>query len=349
MVRVTPTGIETTTGVHEFDVIVWATGFDFGTGALLRMGIRGRDGTGAGGLLGGRAADVPRRADAPASRTCSSPGARTRRRATTRATTATRSTSSPTCSCTRRDRGRDIIEVTERAEERWTNMVNRGASSPLSFGESSYYFGTNIPGQAQALPAQLRRTSEAVLRHRRRGRQRLRLVHLFSTRRPRTGRRQAADAAAWPAVSAVASHTVATGVTGEPTTPGMRSGGAVSRKRFRPCSRSHDASSCRYHISPSGTPELEEAEVVEGKEGVPARVAVLAEQPLDGVVVGHQRRDLRVGDPVEQRGVAGVEIGAHRVDLHRIGVALPLEHPGGETRCATAACRRARPPRRRRP
>ena len=36
--------------------------------------------------------------------------------------------------------------MTERAEERWTDMVNRGAS-PSSFGESSYYFGTNIPGK----------------------------------------------------------------------------------------------------------------------------------------------------------------------------------------------------------
>ena len=30
--------------MREFDIIVWATGFDFGTGALTRMGIRGRDG-----------------------------------------------------------------------------------------------------------------------------------------------------------------------------------------------------------------------------------------------------------------------------------------------------------------
>ena len=44
IVRVTETGIETTDGVREFDIIVWATGFDFGTGALNRMGIRGRDG-----------------------------------------------------------------------------------------------------------------------------------------------------------------------------------------------------------------------------------------------------------------------------------------------------------------
>ena len=44
MVRVTPRGIETTDMLREFDIIVWATGFDFGTGALSRMGIRGRGG-----------------------------------------------------------------------------------------------------------------------------------------------------------------------------------------------------------------------------------------------------------------------------------------------------------------
>jgi cation diffusion facilitator CzcD-associated flavoprotein CzcO len=44
MERVTATGIETADGLREFDIIVWATGFDFGTGALNRMGIKGRDG-----------------------------------------------------------------------------------------------------------------------------------------------------------------------------------------------------------------------------------------------------------------------------------------------------------------
>jgi cation diffusion facilitator CzcD-associated flavoprotein CzcO len=41
IVRVTPTGIETTDGLREFDVIIWATGFDFGTGALRRLGVHG--------------------------------------------------------------------------------------------------------------------------------------------------------------------------------------------------------------------------------------------------------------------------------------------------------------------
>jgi cation diffusion facilitator CzcD-associated flavoprotein CzcO len=42
--RITPTGIATTAGEHELDSIVFATGFDAMTGALLRVDIRGRDG-----------------------------------------------------------------------------------------------------------------------------------------------------------------------------------------------------------------------------------------------------------------------------------------------------------------
>jgi cation diffusion facilitator CzcD-associated flavoprotein CzcO len=44
MTRVTPAGIETTGEHREFDIIAWATGFDFAVGALRRMGIRGRGG-----------------------------------------------------------------------------------------------------------------------------------------------------------------------------------------------------------------------------------------------------------------------------------------------------------------
>ncbi|MGI9825023.1 flavin-containing monooxygenase [Agromyces sp. Marseille-Q5079] len=43
-VRVDATGIETTEGHRDYDIIVYATGFDFGTGALTRMGVVGRDG-----------------------------------------------------------------------------------------------------------------------------------------------------------------------------------------------------------------------------------------------------------------------------------------------------------------
>lgn len=43
--RITPEGIQTADGtVHAFDVIILATGFDAGTGALTRIDIRGREG-----------------------------------------------------------------------------------------------------------------------------------------------------------------------------------------------------------------------------------------------------------------------------------------------------------------
>ena len=83
----------------------------------------------------------------PGSPTSSSPVVRTPPPATTRATTATRSTSSPrrcsTCAATATTSSRS----TEAAEEKWTNMVDRWATKAPAFGESSYYFGTNIPGK----------------------------------------------------------------------------------------------------------------------------------------------------------------------------------------------------------
>jgi cation diffusion facilitator CzcD-associated flavoprotein CzcO len=41
---ITPTGIRTTAGEHELDVIIYATGFDAMTGALLRIDVTGRGG-----------------------------------------------------------------------------------------------------------------------------------------------------------------------------------------------------------------------------------------------------------------------------------------------------------------
>jgi cyclohexanone monooxygenase len=42
--RITPTGVETAQGSFEFDILIYATGFDAMTGALLKMDIRGREG-----------------------------------------------------------------------------------------------------------------------------------------------------------------------------------------------------------------------------------------------------------------------------------------------------------------
>jgi hypothetical protein len=45
-----------------------------------------------------------------------------------------------------REHGYDTIEVTQEAESRWTDMVDRGAVN-ASFTQASYYFGNNIPGK----------------------------------------------------------------------------------------------------------------------------------------------------------------------------------------------------------
>ena len=106
--RVTETGIETADGVQRVR--------HHRVGDRLRLRHRRADPHGhprprrprARRPLGRRPDDVPRRADRTASRTSSSPVARTRRPATTRATTATRSTSSPTLLVYARDHGYDV-------------------------------------------------------------------------------------------------------------------------------------------------------------------------------------------------------------------------------------------------
>ena len=143
--RITESGIETANGVQEFDVIVWATGFDFGTGALLRMGVRGRDGLaledhwaeGPTTFLGVQTTGFPNFffPGGPHAAAGNNP-----RYNGDQVEFITRALVSL------RDRGFDTIEVGPEAEASWTAMVDRGAGqSP--FGEASYFFGTNIPGK----------------------------------------------------------------------------------------------------------------------------------------------------------------------------------------------------------
>ena len=46
-----------------------------------------------------------------------------------------------------RDHGYDTIEVDPAAEAEWTRDDRQGRASLGPFGESSYFFGTNIPGK----------------------------------------------------------------------------------------------------------------------------------------------------------------------------------------------------------
>jgi cation diffusion facilitator CzcD-associated flavoprotein CzcO len=146
-VRVTPTGIETADGLREFDAIVWATGFDFGTGAMLRMGIQGAGGTplseywadGPRTFLGlmchgfpnlffpggphGAAGNNPRyggdQVDFVADLLVRA-----------------------------REQGRRRVEVPLETEERWAATMAK-ALPFSSFVEHGQYYGTNVPGKAR--------------------------------------------------------------------------------------------------------------------------------------------------------------------------------------------------------
>jgi len=141
----TERGIETTAGFRGYDVVVWATGFDFGTGALARMGIRGRGGRplveawadGPKTFLGVQSAGFPNLFFPGGPHAAAGNNPRYNGDQVDFVTGAL---------CFLRERGLEVIEPTQEAEERWTRMVDRGAAKS-SFGESSYFFGSNIPGK----------------------------------------------------------------------------------------------------------------------------------------------------------------------------------------------------------
>jgi len=146
MVRMTETGIVTADGQHrEFDIVCWATGFDFGTGALSRIDVCGRNGL--------RLAD--RWADGPV----------------TFAGTAVRgfpnlyfpggphgtAGNNPRYGGDQVDFVRDLlvfarhsgyrtVEVTREMQDEWMDMVER-FTAYTPFVKSSFYFGGNIPGK----------------------------------------------------------------------------------------------------------------------------------------------------------------------------------------------------------
>jgi cation diffusion facilitator CzcD-associated flavoprotein CzcO len=145
LVRMTETGIETTDGTREFDIVVWATGFDFGTGALARMGVRGRDGR----------ALVDHWADGPSTflglQTRGFPNLFFPGGPHAAAGNNPRYNGDQVDFVTdvlvhARDRHCDVIEVTAESEERWTRMVDKGAAK-TTFGTIGQYVGSNIPGK----------------------------------------------------------------------------------------------------------------------------------------------------------------------------------------------------------
>ena len=147
IVRMTASGIETAEGERELDIVVWATGFDFGTGALTRMGIRGKNGL----ALEDYWADGPRTflgvqtVGFPNLFFPGGPHAAAGNNPRYNGDQVDFVTDALTYA---RDHGYDTIEVDSAAEEKWTTMVDVvAAKSPAAFGESSYFYGSNIPGK----------------------------------------------------------------------------------------------------------------------------------------------------------------------------------------------------------
>jgi cation diffusion facilitator CzcD-associated flavoprotein CzcO len=146
ILHLTETGIETADGVRDVDVIVWATGFDFGTGALARMGIVGRHGValndywadGPSTYLGLQTAGFPN---------FFFPGGPHAAAGNNPRYNGDQVDFITDLLVAARARGATTIEVTTETEDKWTAMIDRAARRPPSFTEKSYYFGTNVPGK----------------------------------------------------------------------------------------------------------------------------------------------------------------------------------------------------------
>lgn len=150
IVRVTPEGIELADGtLHKLDIIILATGFDAGTGALTRIDIRGRDGrslkkdwsrdirTTMGLQVHGYpnlfTTAVPL---APSAALCNM------------ATCLQQQTEwISDCIAHMRKNDKTVIEPTAETEEAWVAHHDETANATLISKTNSWYVGANIPGK----------------------------------------------------------------------------------------------------------------------------------------------------------------------------------------------------------
>jgi cyclohexanone monooxygenase len=146
--HITPTGIRTTSQDIELDVIVFATGFDAMTGALLAPRITGRDGC----TLREKWADGPRTylgiatAGFPNLFTITGPGSPS---VLTNMMASIEQHVDWTADCIAQMEaaGQASIEPTLEAEDGWVEHVNEVANFTLYPTGNSWYLGANIEGQ----------------------------------------------------------------------------------------------------------------------------------------------------------------------------------------------------------
>ena len=148
--RITPSGIRTSTDEHEFDAIIFATGFDAMTGAILRVDIRGKGGlplreawaAGPRTLLGLGVHGFPNLF------TITGPGSPS---VLTNMLVSIQQHVEWIAECITylRDRDLEAIEADEDAQDHWVDFVNEVADITLFPRCNSWYLGANVPGKTR--------------------------------------------------------------------------------------------------------------------------------------------------------------------------------------------------------
>jgi cation diffusion facilitator CzcD-associated flavoprotein CzcO len=146
--RITPKGIKTSEKEYEFDVIIYATGFDAVTGALTRIDIRGEGGQtlkdkwadGPRTYLGLQTAGFPNFFIALNSAFCNY-------------TVCAESVVEWITDAIRHVREKNLARIapTPEAEEAWVEHAAELASHTLLSDAKSWFVGANIPGKKRAL------------------------------------------------------------------------------------------------------------------------------------------------------------------------------------------------------
>lgn len=146
--EITPQGVSTRAGHYEADVIVFATGFDAMTGALLQMDIRGRQGIalktawayGPKTYLGLQVAGFPNLF------TVTGPGSPSV--LTNMMTSIEQHVDWISTAISHVLSSRNVtIEATDEAQEAWVAHVNQTADETLFPQANSWYVGANVPGK----------------------------------------------------------------------------------------------------------------------------------------------------------------------------------------------------------
>ena len=148
--RSRPTGIRTTAGEHELDAIIYATGFDAMTGALLRIDIRGRDGR----TLQDAWAAGPRTylglgvEGFPNLFTITGPGSPS---VLTNMLVSIQQHVEWIADCIAYldEQGHATIEASLEAQDAWVDFVNSVAGFTLFPTCNSWYLGANVPGKTR--------------------------------------------------------------------------------------------------------------------------------------------------------------------------------------------------------